>query len=77
MDTGMKFGKDKCAYIKTEKRKNASATPIEMNGSKIKLIQEGESYRYLFRSRGKRCMQWKERKDFKRIYFPSKENMVT
>ena len=43
----MKFGQDKCAYIKTEKGKNTTTTPIEINGLTIKPIQEGESYRYL------------------------------
>ena len=43
----MKFGQDKCAYIKIEKRKNTTTTPIEINGLTIKPIQEGESYRYL------------------------------
>ena len=46
-DIGMKFGQDKCAYIKIEKRKNTTTTPIEINGLTIKPIQEGESYRYL------------------------------
>ena len=46
-DIGMKFGQDKCAYIKTEKGKNTTTTPIEINGLTIKPIQEGESYRYL------------------------------
>ena len=43
----MKFGQDKCAYIKIEKGKNTTTTPIEINGLTIKPIQEGESYRYL------------------------------
>ena len=46
-DIGMKFGQDKCAYIKIEKEKNTTTTPIEINGLTIKPIQEGESYRYL------------------------------
>ena len=46
-DIGMKFGKDKCAYIKIEKGKNTTTTPIETNGLTIKPIQEGESFRYL------------------------------
>ena len=46
-DIGMKFGQDKCAYIKIEKGKNTTTTPIEINGLTIKPIQEGESYRYL------------------------------
>ena len=43
----MKFGQDKCAYIKKDKGKNTTATPIEINGLTIKPIQEGESFRYL------------------------------
>ena len=43
----MKFGQDKCAYIKIEKGKNTTTTPIETNGLTIKPIQEGESFRYL------------------------------
>ena len=43
----MKFGQDKCAYIKIEKGKNTTTIPIEINGLMIKLIQEWESYRYL------------------------------
>ena len=46
-DIGMKFGQDKCAYIKIQKGKNTTTTPIEINGLTIKPIQEGESYRYL------------------------------
>ena len=46
-DIGMKFGQDKCAYIKIEKEKNTTTTPIEINGLTIKPIQEGKSYRYL------------------------------
>ena len=45
----MKFGQDKCAYIKIEKGKNTTTTPIEINGLTIKPIQEGERYRYLDR----------------------------
>ena len=45
----MKFGQDKCAYIKIEKGKNTTTTPIEINGLTIKPIQEGERYRYLGR----------------------------
>ena len=45
-DIGIKFGQDKCAYIKIEKGKNTT-TPIEINGLTIKPIEEGESYRYL------------------------------
>ena len=40
----MKFGQEKCAYIKIEKGKNTTTSAIEINGLKIKLIQEGESY---------------------------------
>ena len=43
----MKFGQDKYAYIKIEKEKNTTTTPIEINGLTINPIQEGESYRYL------------------------------
>ena len=43
----MKFGQDKCAYIKIEKGKDTITSAIEINGLKIKPIQEGESYRYL------------------------------
>ena len=43
----MKFGQDKCAYIKIEKGKKTTTTPIEINGLTNKSIQEGESYRYL------------------------------
>ena len=43
----MKFGQDKCAYIKIEKGKNTTTTPIEINGLTIKPIQEGESCWYL------------------------------
>ena len=46
-DIGMKFGQDKCAYIKIEKRKNTTTIPIEITGLTIRPIQEGESYRYL------------------------------
>ena len=46
-DIVMKFGQDKCAYIKIEKGKNTTTTPIETNGLTIKPIQEGESFRYL------------------------------
>ena len=46
-DICMKFGQDKYAYIKIEKEKNTTTTPIEINGLTINPIQEGESYRYL------------------------------
>ena len=46
-DIGMKFGQEKCSYIKIEKGKNTTTSAIEINGLKIKPIQEGESYRYL------------------------------
>ena len=46
-DIGMKFGQENCAYIKIEKGKNIITSAIEINGLKIKPIQEGESYRYL------------------------------
>ena len=39
-DIGMKFGQDKCAYIKIEKRKNTTTAPIETNCLTIKPIQE-------------------------------------
>ena len=45
----MKFGQDKCAYIKIEKGKNTTTTPVEINGLTIKPIQEGQRYRYLGR----------------------------
>ena len=41
-DIGMKFRQEKCAYIKIEKGKNTTASAIEINGLKIKPIQEGE-----------------------------------
>ena len=43
----MKFGQDKCAYIKIEKGKNTTTAPIEINGLTNKPIREGESYGYL------------------------------
>ena len=43
----MKFGQDKCAYIKIEKGKSTATLAIEINGLKIKPILEGESYGYL------------------------------
>ena len=43
----MKFVQDKCAYMKIQKGKNTTTTPIAMNGLYIKPIQNGESYRYL------------------------------
>ena len=46
-DIGIKFGQDKCAYIKIEKGKNTTTTPIEINSLTIKPIEERESYRYL------------------------------
>ena len=46
-DIGMNFGQEKCAYIKIEKGKNTTTSTIEINGLKIKPIQEGESYRYV------------------------------
>ena len=47
-DIGMKFGEDKCAFIKIEKRNiNSDETNIKMNNLTIKQIQEGESYKYL------------------------------
>ena len=47
-DIGMKFGEDKCAFIKIEKGNiNSDETNIKMNNLTIKQIQEGESYKYL------------------------------
>ena len=46
-DIGMKFGQDKCAYIKIEKGKNTTTAPIEINGLTTKPIRDGESYGYL------------------------------
>ena len=46
-DIVIKLGQGKCAYIKTEKGRNTTASVIEINGLKIKPIQEEESYRYL------------------------------
>ena len=43
-DIDMKFGQGKCAYIKIEKGKNNTTSAIEINGLKIKPIQEGENY---------------------------------
>ena len=43
----MKFGQDKCAYIKIEKGKNTTTAPIEINSLTNKPIREGESYGYL------------------------------
>ena len=39
----MEFGQDKRAYIKIEKGKSTTITPIEINGLTIKPILEGES----------------------------------
>ena len=46
-DIGMKFIEENCAYIKIEKEKNTKTLAIEINGLKMKPIQERESYRYL------------------------------
>ena len=46
-DIGMKFGQDKCAYIKIEKGKNTTTAPIEINDLTTKPIREGKSYGYL------------------------------
>ena len=43
----MRFGQNKCAYIKIEKEKNTATAPVEINDLTIKPIQEGESYRHL------------------------------
>ena len=43
----MKFGQDKCAYIKIEKGKNTTTAPIEINDLTTKPIREGKSYGYL------------------------------
>ena len=46
-DIGTIFSQDKCTYIKIEEGKNTTTSAIEINGLKIKPIQEGDSYRYL------------------------------
>lgn len=40
----MKFGQNKCGYIKIEKEKKPTKTPTEVNGLKIKPVQEREIY---------------------------------
>ena len=51
----MKFGQGKCAYIKIEKGKNTTTSAIEINGLKIKPIQEGEIHRYLGQDENVAC----------------------
>ena len=47
-DIGMKFEEDKCGYINVERSKQKSLGKcIEINGVKIKEMEEGEPYRYL------------------------------
>ena len=46
-DIGMMFGEDKCGYINVERGKQKSGKCIEINGVKIKEMEEGEPYRYL------------------------------
>ena len=47
-DTGMDFGIGKCAMLVIQKGKNVKSPGIELpDGKVIKLLQEGESCRYL------------------------------
>ena len=47
-DTGMEFGIEKCAMLVMEKGKIGKSVGIELpNGKVIKLLQGGESYKYL------------------------------
>ena len=47
-DIGMKFGVEKCAMLVMEKEKIVKLLAIELpDGKVIKLLQEGESYKYL------------------------------
>ena len=47
-DVGMEFGREKCAMLVMEKGKILKSVGIELpNGKVIKLLQEGESYKYL------------------------------
>ena len=47
-DIGMEFGIEKCAMLVMEKGKIVKSVDIELpDGKVIKLLQEGESYKYL------------------------------
>ena len=47
-DIGMEFGIEKCAMLAIEKGKTVKSVGIELpDGKVIKLLQEGESYKYL------------------------------
>ena len=47
-DAGVEFGKEKCAMLVMEKGKIVKSFGIELpTGKVIKLLQEGESYKYL------------------------------
>ena len=47
-DTSMTFGEDKCAYQQIENGKLINNTKeLQINDLKIKLIPEGDSYKYL------------------------------
>ena len=47
-DVGIKFGIEKCAKLVMEKGKIVKSVSIELpDGKAIKLLQEGESYKYL------------------------------
>ena len=46
-DIGMKFGKKKCAILVIEKGKTVKSVGVDLPDDKvIKLLQEGESYKY-------------------------------
>ena len=45
---GIEFGMEKCAVLVMERRKIVKSVDIELpDGKVIKLLQEGESYKYL------------------------------
>ena len=47
-DIGMEFGMEKCAMLVMKKGKIVKSVGIELSDGKvIKLLQEGESYKYL------------------------------
>ena len=47
-DIGMKFGESKCTYLMMERGKQKCTTKIlEINGTKIQLIKEDMTYKYL------------------------------
>ena len=47
-DIGMEFGIEKCAILVMDKGKIVKSVGIELpDGKVIKLLQEGESYKYL------------------------------